>query len=200
VAVRNGLQHPTRRACPRGLALAASTDRDAANATGGVYRPAFNQEFSHPAREEGPPSCPILVAHWRPLCEQHERTVGKDKCVRFRGMVLQIGRSHPVSLCQGQGPRASLCGRERLALFHGQGAGHLFRQWPPGGDGESLKTPRKFASLGGERRPEPWFREFFALPKRTFHVLQNRTNQFVANTNFSSPSWASQNAGSWPCR
>jgi len=55
------------------------------------YMPAFNAEFSHPARE----SCSAFVRLagidlYDYLCERHERVVGKDNCVRFAGLQLQI--------------------------------------------------------------------------------------------------------------
>ena len=77
---------------PKELALAGITDRTAANRyLDEVYRPAFNREFSHPAREEGSAFVPFLGGSLdEVLCEQYERTVGKDNCVRFEGLVLQI--------------------------------------------------------------------------------------------------------------
>lgn len=77
---------------PKELALAGITTMAAANDyLRDVYRPAFNQEFAQPALEEGS----AFVA-WGGgnlddiLCEQFERTVGKDNCVRFEGLSLQI--------------------------------------------------------------------------------------------------------------
>jgi transposase len=77
---------------PKELALAGITDMTAANRyLDEVYRPAFNREFSHPAREEGSAFVPYLGGSLDDvLCEQYERTVGKDNCIRFEGLVLQI--------------------------------------------------------------------------------------------------------------
>jgi transposase len=77
---------------PKELALAGITDMAAANRyLDEVYRPAFNREFSHLAREEGSAFVPFLGGNLdEVLCEQYERTVGKDNCVRFEGLVLQI--------------------------------------------------------------------------------------------------------------
>jgi hypothetical protein len=77
---------------PKELALVGITERAAANrCLDEVYRPAFNREFSHPAREEGSAFVPFLGGGPDDVrCEQYERTVGKDNCIRFDGLVLQI--------------------------------------------------------------------------------------------------------------
>jgi len=106
---------------PTELALAGITDRDAANRyLAEVYRPAFNQEFSHPAREEGSAFVPYLGGPLEDrLCEQHERTVGKDNCVRFAGMVLQIPADrHRYHYVKAK-VRVHRYADRRLALFHG---------------------------------------------------------------------------------
>ena len=55
------------------------------------YRPAFNAEFAQPSLEEGTAFVPFLGGSLDDiLCEQFERTVGKDNCVRFEGLTLQI--------------------------------------------------------------------------------------------------------------
>ncbi|MCX8126231.1 MAG: ISNCY family transposase [Dehalococcoidia bacterium] len=56
-----------------------------------TYLPAFNRKFAHPAREEGS----AFMAYIGPdlddiLCEQYDRTVQHDNCVRFENLVLQI--------------------------------------------------------------------------------------------------------------
>jgi hypothetical protein len=77
---------------PKELRLAGISDRIAANRyLREVYRPAFNQEFARPARETGSAFVPFLGGNLDDiLCEQYERTVGKDNCVRFEGLILQI--------------------------------------------------------------------------------------------------------------
>jgi hypothetical protein len=77
---------------PKELAIAGISDMVAANRyLEEVYRLRFNARFSVPAREEGR----AFVA-WRGgdlediLCEQFERTVGHDNCVRFENLHLQI--------------------------------------------------------------------------------------------------------------
>lgn len=77
---------------PQELQLAGITDRIEANRyLREVYRPAFNQEFARSPRETGSAFVPFLGGNMDDiLCEQYERTVGKDNCVRFEGLVLQI--------------------------------------------------------------------------------------------------------------
>jgi transposase len=77
---------------PKELALAGITDREQANRyLAEVYLPAFNAEFATAASEEGSAFVPLMgVDLDEILCEQHERVVGNDNCVRFEGLVLQI--------------------------------------------------------------------------------------------------------------
>jgi transposase len=77
---------------PKELALAGITDMESANRyLREVYRPAFNAEFAQPSMEEGSAFVPFLGGSLDDiLCEQFERTVGKDNCVRFEGLILQI--------------------------------------------------------------------------------------------------------------
>ena len=77
---------------PKELALAGITNMDAANRyLLDVYRPAFNAEFAQPPLEVGSAFVPFPGGSLTGiLCEQFERTVGKDNCVRFEGLTLQI--------------------------------------------------------------------------------------------------------------
>jgi transposase len=77
---------------PKELALAGIADMDAANRyLRVVYRLAFNAEFAQPPLEDGSAFVPFLGGSLKDiLCEQFERTVGKDNCVRFEGLTLQI--------------------------------------------------------------------------------------------------------------
>ena len=64
-----------------------------------VYLPEFNAEFSHPAREDGTGFVPYVGRGIEEiLCEHFERVVGRDNCVEFERLKLQIpttrGRSH----------------------------------------------------------------------------------------------------------
>ncbi|MFM8355231.1 MAG: hypothetical protein ACKOBM_10040 [Gammaproteobacteria bacterium] len=77
---------------PKELAMAGITTMPAANAyLESTYRPAFNAEFSHPPREAGTGFVTYTGRDLRDvLCEQFERVVGKDNCVQFERLVLQI--------------------------------------------------------------------------------------------------------------
>lgn len=56
-----------------------------------VYMPAHNAEFTVRPAEESSMFVPWAGGEIRDiLCEQHERTVGNDNCVRFGGRALQI--------------------------------------------------------------------------------------------------------------
>jgi hypothetical protein len=80
---------------PRELAKAGITEIGEANKyIREHYSPAFNQEFMVKAPEEGT----AFVKYDRNdlldvLCEKHERVVGKDNCVQFEGLVLQIPKN-----------------------------------------------------------------------------------------------------------
>ena len=74
------------------LAAAGITTLAAANRyIAEVYLPAFNAEFMQPARDDGS----AFVALGDPgilddiLCQEYERVVRSDNCVRFDGLTLQ---------------------------------------------------------------------------------------------------------------
>jgi len=77
---------------PQELALAGIADMAAANRyLQDVYLPAFNAEFAQPAPEEGSAFVPRVGGRLDDiLCEQYERTVGANNCVRFENLILQI--------------------------------------------------------------------------------------------------------------
>ncbi len=77
---------------PQELALQGISDMATANRyLKNQYLPAFNAEFSHPARESGSAFVPLAGIDLEDyLCERYERVVGKDHCVQFRGLQLQI--------------------------------------------------------------------------------------------------------------
>jgi hypothetical protein len=117
---------------PKELALTGIREMATANRyLEASYRPAFNREFSHPAREEGSAFVPFLGGHLDDyLCEQYERTVGKDNCIRFDGVVLQIPadrhRCHyvkaKVRVCRyADGSLAVFHGPRRLASYGADG-------------------------------------------------------------------------------
>ncbi len=106
---------------PKELALAGITDMTAANRyLREEYQPAFNAEFAQPPLESGTAFIPFLGGNLNDiLCEQFERTVGKDNCVRFEGLTLQIPsdqhRCHYVKATI----RVHRYADGMLALFHG---------------------------------------------------------------------------------
>jgi len=74
------------------LALFGITDMDTANRyVSEQYLPAFNAEFMQPAMEEGSSFVPCIASQIDDiLCEHFERVVGKDNCVSFERLKLQI--------------------------------------------------------------------------------------------------------------
>ncbi|GHU01730.1 hypothetical protein FACS1894154_11700 [Betaproteobacteria bacterium] len=75
------------------LALMGITTVEAANRyLQESYLPRFNAEFAVPAREPGSAFVPWIGGETLAdiLCEQYERTVSADNCVRFEGRALQI--------------------------------------------------------------------------------------------------------------
>lgn len=117
---------------PLELAAAGITDMDAANRyLREVYMPAFNAEFACPALEEGSAFVPWIGGNLGDiLCEQHERTVGHDNCVRFEKLILQIPadrhRCHYVKarvrvLCYADGNLAVFHGPRKLADYNHEG-------------------------------------------------------------------------------
>jgi hypothetical protein len=106
---------------PKELALAGITEMAAANRyLEEIYRPAFNQEFSHPAREEGSAFVPFLGGPLDDcLCEQYERTVGKDNCIRFDSLVLQIPADRHRCHYVKAKVRVHRYADGGLAVFHG---------------------------------------------------------------------------------
>jgi hypothetical protein len=117
---------------PFELAAAGITGMEAANRyLREVYLPAFNAEFACHAPEEGSAFVPWIGGSlYDILCEQHERTVGNDNCVRFDGLVLQIPadrhRCHYVKAkvhvrCYADGNLAVFHGPRKLADYNREG-------------------------------------------------------------------------------
>ncbi|MDZ7788774.1 MAG: ISNCY family transposase [Halofilum sp. (in: g-proteobacteria)] len=106
---------------PRELAAEGITTIEAANRyLDDVYRAAFNAEFTRPAAEQGSAFVPLMgVRLDEILCEQFERTVGRDNCVAFEGRNLQIPpsgqRMHYVKVKV----RVHRYTDGSLAVFHG---------------------------------------------------------------------------------
>ena len=106
---------------PNELALAGIIDRETANRyLREIYMPAFNTEFACPAPEQGTAFVPWIGSNLDDiLCEQYERTVSADNCVRFEGQILQIPadrhRCHYVKVRV----RVHRYADGNLAVFHG---------------------------------------------------------------------------------
>jgi hypothetical protein len=103
------------------LALAGIVDRTAANRyLAETCRPRFNAEFAVPAREEG---CAFVPWIGGPLddilCEQIERTVGNDNCVKFAGMSLRIPADRHRCHYVKAKVRVHRYPDGSLAIFHG---------------------------------------------------------------------------------
>ena len=106
---------------PQELALAGITDMATANRyLQERYLPAFNAEFAVPAMEAGSAFVPWIGGSLEDiLCEQYERTVGNDNCVRFEGLSLQIpADQHRCHYVKAQ-VRVNRYANGALALFHG---------------------------------------------------------------------------------
>ncbi|MDO8412449.1 MAG: ISNCY family transposase [Gallionellaceae bacterium] len=117
---------------PNELAAAGITDMASANRyLREIYIPAFNAEFACPAQEQGTAFVPWIGGNLDDiLCEQHERTVSADNCVRFEGMILQIPadrhRCHYVKAkvrvhCYADGNLAVFHGPRKLADYNREG-------------------------------------------------------------------------------
>ena len=106
---------------PQELALAGITTMAEANAyLARVYRPNFNAEFAQPAGEVGTAFVPWVGGRLDDtLCEQYERTVGADNCVRFETLILQIpANRHRCHYVKAR-VRVHRDGGGNLAIFHG---------------------------------------------------------------------------------
>ena len=106
---------------PFELAAAGITDMEAANRyLKEVYLPAFNAEFACLAQEEGAAFVPWIGGNLDDiLCEQHERTVGNDNCVRFEGLILQIPADRHRCHYVKAKVRVHRYADGNLAVFHG---------------------------------------------------------------------------------
>jgi hypothetical protein len=106
---------------PQELALAGITSMAQANQyLAEVYLPAFNTEFAQPAMEQGSAFVPWIGGSLEDiLCEQYERTVSADNCVRFDGMILQIpADQHRCHYVKAR-VRVNRYANGAIALFHG---------------------------------------------------------------------------------
>jgi hypothetical protein len=106
---------------PQELALAGLTNMAEANRyLAQVYLPAFNAEFAQLAMEEGTAFVPWIGGCLQDiLCEQYERIVGADNCVRFEGLILQIPADRHRCHYVKARVRVNRYASGALALFHG---------------------------------------------------------------------------------
>ena len=85
-----------------------------------VYMPAFNDELSIMPKAEGSAFVPHLgVSLQDILCEHHERTVGKDNCVSFESLTLQIPHNMYRMNYVKTKVRVHRYHDNSLAIFHG---------------------------------------------------------------------------------
>ncbi len=106
---------------PKELALQGITTMDAANAyLENIYMPAFNAEFKVAATVEGSAFVPWIDGNIDDvLCEKHERTVGKNNCVSFEGLTLQIPKDQYRCHYVKAKVRIHRYVNGQLAVFHG---------------------------------------------------------------------------------
>jgi len=106
---------------PQELALAGITRMDQANRyLQEVYMPAHNTEFAQPAMTEGSAFVPWIGGSLDDiLCEQVERIVGADNCVRFENLILQIPADRHRCNYVKTRVRVNRYANGALALFHG---------------------------------------------------------------------------------
>ena len=106
---------------PKELALKGITTMTEANRyIQKAYLPAYNKKFAHPSREEGS----AFISYIGPplndiLCEQYERTVQHDNCVKFENLVLQIPKDEYRCNYIKANVRVHRYLDGTLAIFHG---------------------------------------------------------------------------------
>jgi transposase len=106
---------------PRELVLAGITSVAAANKyIQRRFLPAFNRQFSLPAREPGSAFVPFIGDHLQEvLCVQEARVVGNDNCVRYRNLTLQISADEHRCHYVKANVRVHEYPDATLAVFHG---------------------------------------------------------------------------------
>jgi transposase len=85
------------------------------------YLPAFNEEFMEPAAEKGSGFVPLLAGQAIDdiLCEQYQRSVGRNNCVSFEGLCLQIPQDRYRCNYINTKVRVHRYPDNSLAIFHG---------------------------------------------------------------------------------
>jgi transposase len=106
---------------PKELALLKITTLEKANEyLKNIYMPAYNNEFVVTAAVDGTAFVPWINGDLdNILCEQYERTVGKDNCVRFEGLVLQIPKDQYRCHYIKAKVRVHRYVNGQMAIFHG---------------------------------------------------------------------------------
>lgn len=106
---------------PKELSAAGITTMEAANRyLAQVYQAAFNAAFKQPAQETGNAFVPWVGAALEDiLCEQSERVVGRDNCVRFERLSLQIPSDRHRCHYVKARVRVHRYTDGTLAIFHG---------------------------------------------------------------------------------
>lgn len=106
---------------PKELSAAGITTMEAANRyLAQVYQTAFNAAFKQPAQETGNAFVPWVGAALEDiLCEQSERVVGRDNCVRFERLSLQIPSDRHRCHYVKARVRVHRYTDGTLAIFHG---------------------------------------------------------------------------------
>jgi hypothetical protein len=85
-----------------------------------VYLQDYNKQFAISAHEEGSAFVPWKEGNLDDyLCEQHERVVGKDNCVQYKGTCLQIPPTASRNHYAKTTVRVHEYAEGNLALYHG---------------------------------------------------------------------------------
>lgn len=102
------------------LALHGITTMDEANRYLETYRKRYNDELAHEPAQSGSAFIPMISGNLDDiLCEHYERTVGKDNCVSFEGVTLQIPASDYRCNYIKLKVRVHRYRDRSLAIFHG---------------------------------------------------------------------------------
>ena len=106
---------------PKELAYHGITTMEEANRyLRDTYLPAHNAEFLQPPLEEGSAFVECVIPHLDDiLCEQHDRTVGRDNCVSFEGIKLQIPPGRHRCHYLKANVRVHRYLDDTMAIFHG---------------------------------------------------------------------------------
>ncbi len=106
---------------PKELAYHGITTMEEANRyLRDTYLPAHNAEFLQPPLEEGSAFVECVIPNLDDiLCEQYDRTVGRDNCVSFEGIKLQISPDRHRCHYLKANVRVHRYLDDTMAIFHG---------------------------------------------------------------------------------